>query len=96
MDAKIGALARDEVSAESQWDLTGLYSSDADWNAELTALEGEIKIYASFAGTLGESALKLKACLEFDMNFSRQLEKLHTFAHLKNDEDKTNSLYQGN
>ena len=96
MDAKIGALARDEVSAESQWDLTGLYSSDADWNAELTALEGEIKIYAPFAGTLGESALKLKACLEFDMNFSRQLEKLHTFAHLKNDEDKTNSLYQGN
>ena len=96
MDAKIGTLARDEVSAESQWDLTGLYSSDADWNAELTALEGEIKIYASFAGTLGESALKLKACLEFDMNFSRQLEKLHTFAHLKNDEDKTNSLYQGN
>ena len=62
----------------------------------MTALEGEIKIYASFAGTLGESALKLKACLEFDMNFSRQLEKLHTFAHLKNDEDKTNSLYQGN
>ena len=96
MDAKIGTLARDEVSAESQWDLTGLYSSDADWNAELTALEAEIKIYASFAGTLGESALKLKACLEFDMNFSRQLEKLHTFAHLKNDEDKTNSLYQGN
>ena len=96
MDAKIGTLARDEVSAASQWDLTGLYSSDADWNTELTALEGEIKIYASFAGTLGESALKLKACLEFDMNFSRQLEKLHTFAHLKNDEDKTNSLYQGN
>ncbi len=96
MDAKIGTLTRDEVSVESQWDLTGLYSSDVDWNAELTALEAEIKKYASFVGTLGESALKLKACLEFDMNFSRQLEKLHTFAHLKNDEDKTNSLYQGN
>ena len=96
MDAKTGNLARDEVPVESQWDLAGLYSSDDDWNAELTALEGEIEIYASFAGTLGESSLKLKACLEFDMNFSRKLEKLHTFAHLKNDEDKTNSLYQGN
>ena len=96
MDAKTGTLARDEVPVESQWDLAGLYSSDDDWNAELTELEAEIKIYASFAGTLRESALKLKACLEFDMNFSRKLEKLHTFAHLKNDEDKTNSLYQGN
>ena len=96
MDAKTGTLARDEVSVESQWDLAGLYSSDVDWSTELTALEAEIKTYASFVGTLAESASKLKACLEFDMNFSRQLEKLHTFAHLKNDEDKTNSLYQGN
>ena len=96
MDAKLGTLARSEVGVESQWDLTGLYSSDDVWNTELTELEAEIKKYASFAGTLGESVLRLKACLEFDMNFSRRLEKLYTFSHLKNDEDKTNSLYQGN
>ena len=59
MDAKTGTLTRDEVSVESQWDLAGLYSSDVDWNAELTELEAEIKKYASFVGTLGESALKL-------------------------------------
>jgi len=96
MDAKLGTLARSEVGVESQWDLTGLYSCDDVWNTELTELEAEIKKYASFAGTLGESVLGLKACLEFDMNFSRRLEKLYTFSHLKNDEDKTNSLYQGN
>lgn len=96
MDAKTGTLTRDEVSVESQWDLTGLYSCDEDWTAELAELEGEVGNYASFAGTLGDSALKLKACLEFDMNFSRRLEKLYTFSHLKNDEDKTNSVYQGN
>ena len=96
MDAKTGTLTRDEVAVESQWDLTGLYSSDDVWASELTEFEAGIEKYASFAGTLAESALNLKACLEFDMNFSRQLEKLYTFAHLKNDEDKTNSLYQGN
>ncbi len=96
MDAKAGTLTRGEVTVESQWDLTGLYSSDDVWNTELTKLEAGINDYASFVGALGESALKLKACLEFDMNFSRQLEKLYTFAHLKNDEDKTNSLYQEN
>jgi oligoendopeptidase F len=96
MDARTENPARDEVPVESQWDLAGLYSSDVDWNSELVELEAELKKYASFAGTLGESALKLKACLEFDMNFSRQLEKLYTFAHLKNDEDKTNNIYQEN
>ena len=96
MDAKTGTLTRNEVSVESQWDLTGLYSCDEDWTAELAELEAEVGNYASFAGTLGDSALKLKACLEFDMNFSRRLEKLYTFSHLKNDEDKTNSVYQGN
>ena len=30
------------------------------------------------------------------MAFSRTLEKVHTFAHLRNDEDKTNDLHQGN
>ena len=96
MDAQSGTIVRSEVSIESQWDLTGLYSLDDVWSTELAELEAEVEKYASFAGTLGESALKLKACLEFDMKFSRQLEKLYTFAHLKNDEDKTSTLYQGN
>ncbi len=96
MDAKTNNPTRDEVSVKFQWDLAGLYSSDDLWNTELIALEAEVIKYASFAGSLATSALKLKECLEFDMNFSRQLEKLHTFAHLKNDEDKTNNLYQAN
>lgn len=96
MDAKTELLKRDEVPLDSQWDLTGIYSSVEDWNKELTELEAKIKTFPSFAGTLGDSALKLRECLEFDMNFSRKLEKLYTFAHLKNDEDKTNGFYQAN
>ncbi len=96
MDAKTKNPTRDEVSIESQWDLTGLYASNDLWASDLSALAVEVATYASFAGTLAESARKLKACLEFDMNFSRRLEKLYTFAHLKNDEDKTNDLYQTN
>ena len=59
-------------------------------------LEGDVPKYDNFRGTLSQSFIKLKECLEFDMNISRRLEKLYTFAHLKNDEDKTNSFYQGN
>jgi len=96
MDAKAGTLTRDEISEQSQWDLSGLYSSNEAWDKEFEALESELPRYADFKGTLAESSAKLKACIEFDMGFSRKLEKLYTFAHLKNDEDKTNSFYQGN
>jgi oligoendopeptidase F len=96
MDGRTEIPTRSEVPLDSQWDLTGLYSSDDIWSEELVALEIEVEKYASFAGSLNESVFKLKACLEFDMNFSRQLEKLYTFSHLKNDEDKTNNVYHGN
>ncbi|MBC8283001.1 MAG: oligoendopeptidase F [Nitrospinae bacterium] len=96
MDAKAGTLTRDEVPEQSQWDLSGLYSSSEEWDKDLKALEADLPRYASFQGTLAQSFSKLKACIEFDMNFSRRLEKLYTFAHLKNDEDKTNNIHQGN
>jgi len=96
MDVKAGTLDRGEISEQSQWDLSGLYSSNEEWNKDLEELERDVPKYNSFRGTLSQSFVKLKECLEFDMNFSRRLEKLYTFAHLKNDEDKTNSFYQGN
>lgn len=96
MDAKAGTLTREEIPEQSQWDLSGLYSSSEGWNKDLKALEGDLPKYASFQGTLAQSFEKLKECLEFDMNFSRNMEKLYTFAHLKNDEDKTNSFHHGN
>ena len=63
---------------------------------DFDALEKEITSYKQYKGTLGKSVKHLNACLEFDMNISRLGDKVATYAHLKNDEDKTNSLYQGN
>ena len=96
MDAKTGVLIRDEIPEQAQWDLSGLYSTNEDWDNDFTLLEADLPRYASFQGTLSQSFLKLKECIEFDMSFSRRIEKLYTFAHLKNDEDKTNSFHQKN
>ena len=96
MEATIELTTRDAVPASDTWDLDGLYASGETWQADFQSLESQMQQYASFQGTLGESAEKLKACLEFDMAFSRTLEKVHTFAHLRDDEDKTNNLHQGN
>ncbi len=96
MEAIAELTTRDAIPANDTWDLDGLYTSSESWQADFQSLESQMQEYASFQGTLGESADKLKACLDFDMAFSRTLEKVHTFAHLRDDEDKTNNLHQGN
>jgi len=96
MEAIAELTTRDAIPANDTWDLDGLYASGETWQVDFQSLESQMQQYTSFQGTLGDSAAKLKACLEFDMAFSRTLEKVHTFAHLRNDEDKTNNLHQGN
>ena len=96
MDTLARPVSREAVPAEAQWDLRDLYSTDADWETDFEELEKQIGRYSLFQGTLAQSATTLRACLEFDMNLSRKLEAVYTYAHLKNDEDKTNNLYQAN
>jgi oligoendopeptidase F len=96
MDAKVELETRDEISEDSKWNLSGLYSDGDAWQEEFNALENNAKEYALYRGKLGTSAQALMACLEFDSAVSRKLDKLYTYAHLKNDEDKTNAFHQGN
>ena len=96
MDAKVELETRDEISEDSKWNLSGLYSDSDAWQEEFNALENSANEYARHRGKLGASAQALMDCLEFDSAVSRKLDKLYTYAHLKNDEDKTNAIHQGN
>ena len=96
MDAKIELVTRDEVPENFQWDLSGLYFVADAWQKEFDVLENDAQGFSEHQGKLGTSPTALKACLKFDADISRQLDKLYTYAHLKNDEDKTNTVHQGN
>jgi oligoendopeptidase F len=85
---------RAEVSAEHRWNLDSLFSSDDEWLKELSSLSGKINGYADFRSRLGESVNVFKDALEFDLAISRIFEKIHTYAHLRNDEDRTNDHYK--
>lgn len=95
MNATVELPARDSVSEESKWDLSGLYATDNKWREDFASLEAEVSGYAAFAGTLNQSVAAVKACLEFDLKLSRKLDALHTYAHLRKDEDQTNTANQG-
>ncbi len=85
---------RSAVKPEDCWNLSSLFKSDAQWETAFKKWEAQIPRYGEFAGKLGDSAKALADCLEFDLAFDRQAEKLGTYAHLKTAEDTANSAYQ--
>ena len=87
---------REDISEEAKWDLGGLYAQESSWQKDFKKLEKDISGYEAFKETLADSAGKIKVCLEFDIDISRRIEKLYTYAHLRNDEDKTHTQKQGN
>jgi oligoendopeptidase F len=68
-----------------------LYKNTEEWNADYDSVSRDLSQYNQFRGRLGESKEILLAAIEFDLSISRRIEKLYTFAHLKSDQDKTDS-----
>jgi len=96
MEATTKPITREDISEEAKWDLNGLYLQESLWEEDFKKLEADLAGYESFKGTLASSAKTIKACIEFDIGISRKIEKLYTYAHLRNDENKTHAKNQGN
>ena len=96
MEATIKPVTRKDIPEEAKWDLSGLYTEKPLWEEDFKKLEKDISGYETFKETLAGSAGNIKVCLEFHIDISRRIEKLYTYAHLRNDEDKTHTKSQGN
>ncbi len=83
---------RREIKNTDKWDLKSLIQSDDDWEKIYKDLESKINGYDSFKGRMGESLETFRNSLEFDINISREVEKIYTYAHLRSDEDKANQF----
>ncbi len=86
---------RSEIPPEHQWDLTPLFADDAAWEAHYVEIEAKMAGYADYEGTLLTSPAHLAQALAFHLALSRSLENLYTYAHLKSDEDRTDSRTLG-
>ncbi|KPJ77067.1 MAG: oligoendopeptidase F [Deltaproteobacteria bacterium SG8_13] len=86
---------RKDVPDRHRWDLSPLFASDASWEQAFAALEGHLAGYDRFRGKLAESAEGLKRALDYHFDVTRRLDRLHTYAHLRSDEDKSHQRYLG-
>ena len=77
------ALLATPASAETEadrWNLADLYPSQADWNADATRLEAQLKTFAACAGQLGKSAAGLRTCLDLQADIGRRFARLSVYA----------------
>ncbi|ESU32649.1 oligopeptidase PepB [Bacillus sp. 17376] len=87
--------ARDEVSAENTWRLEDIFAVDEQWEKEFNEVKGLIPSVQEYQGKLGESAEQLYSALQLQDKLLERLGRLYTYAHMRYDQDTTNSFYQG-
>jgi len=86
---------RKDIPDSHKWNLAPLFGSDDCWETLFTEIEKALPLYQQYKGRLGESAAVLSEAIKVHLSLSRRIEKLFTYAHLKNDEDKANQFYMG-
>ncbi|WP_347550708.1 oligoendopeptidase F [Pseudalkalibacillus hwajinpoensis] len=95
-ETKVNALPkRDEIPVEDTWDLEAIYEDDQKWDDEFNEIKGLLPEMEQYKGKLGESADTLYNALQKQDELTIKLGKLYTYAHMRYDQDTTNSHYQG-
>lgn len=87
--------ARSEIKVEDTWRLEDIFSTDKAWEKEFQEVQSLIPGVVAFQGKLAESANQLYEALQSQDKLLERISKLYTYAHMRYDQDTTNSFYQG-
>lgn len=86
---------REEIPQGEKWNLEDIYATDDQWEKEFQEVKGKYPEISQYQGKLDESAETLFNALGLQDEIAKKLGKLYTYAHMRSDEDTTNSYYQG-
>ncbi|MED2973550.1 oligoendopeptidase F [Fictibacillus sp. B-59209] len=86
---------REELLQQDTWDLEAIYATNDKWEEEFNEVKGLLPELKEFQGKLGESAETLYHYFQKQDELTKKLGKLYTYAHMRYDQDTTNSFYQG-
>ncbi len=83
---------RDEIDPDFKWSITDLFASDEAW-------EDAYAKYSKETGTISQydplTLENLAPCLKAMEELSKNVEQIYVYANLKQNEDSTNTKYQG-
>ncbi|MGG1573332.1 oligoendopeptidase F [Fictibacillus sp. NRS-1165] len=86
---------REELPQQDTWDLEAIYETNDKWEEEFNEIKGLLPELKKFQGKLGVSADTLYHFFQKQDELTKKLGKLYTYAHMRYDQDTTNSYYQG-
>ncbi len=84
---------RHQIQSEHQWDLESLYPNSAAWEEDFAGLEALVTPLEAMQGRLN-SAQAILDLFAARSRLDRQLEKLYVYAHLREDENTSETSNQ--
>ncbi|HEX9656534.1 MAG TPA: oligoendopeptidase F [Bacteroidota bacterium] len=78
---------RSEIDESYCWNLTDIYSSDAEWREAKQRHEQSLAVVNKFRGTVCASASSLLDCLELVSALSKEQLRLQCYSSMRSDED---------
>ncbi|MDY0406172.1 oligoendopeptidase F [Virgibacillus sp. 179-BFC.A HS] len=85
---------RSEIPEEKTWKLEDIFPTDDAWEEELSSLKKDIPQIKAFQGKLAESADTVYDLFKKQDELAERIGKLYAYAHMRYDQDTTNSFYQ--
>ena len=91
-----GLKTRDKIDPKYKWNIEAMISDESRIDPDLQKIRKQAeKFAAKYAGHLGDSAQTLYDAFAASDSIMRKLEKIYVYAHMRRDEDNSNSMYQG-
>ncbi len=86
-------IERDKIPGDLKWKTSDIYKRESDWEQGYRSLIEKTNDILEFKGRLHKRDILLKAMAAFE-GLGQAVDKLYFYAHLKKDEDNTNTKYQ--
>ena len=90
-----GQQSREEIDDQYKWDLSGLYSSNEEWQQALDLLSSRMNQIEKFKGNVTTSARNLLEVLNLNSEISKEFLKASSYASLYADLDTRDMTYNG-
>lgn len=87
-------LTREQVPVQLTWRLEDIFATNEAWEQEFKEVTTLSDKAASFQGTLSKGSTSMLQALQYRDEIYGRMMKLYSYAHMRYDQDTTNSTYQ--